>query len=73
MALDVKPHPRLVPRVAREPRAGQRRWTFAARLLKPPACVCSRPTRANDGDRCVRRMDHHCRWVGRCVGAGNYK
>lgn len=39
-------------------------------------CQSGKPARAHHCricDRCVFRMDHHCPWVGNCVGYGNQK
>ena len=50
-----------------------------APLLELPQCVhCSarqpaRTKHCHDCGRCVRRLDHHCWWLGSCVGAGNHR
>lgn len=38
-----------------------------------PSLSCPVGASFVDAHRCVMKMDHHCHWVGRCVGAGNYK
>jgi hypothetical protein len=40
-----------------------------------PTCLCVRTARSSHCricDRCVPRLDHHCVWLGKCVGAGNH-
>lgn len=44
--------------------------TFCKKCLEP------RPERAHHCTvckKCVLRMDHHCPWIGNCVGLSNYK
>lgn len=45
------------------------------RSLTCPYCNVEQPPRAkhcHDCDRCVLQFDHHCVWLGTCVGQGNH-
>ena len=45
-------------------------------LPQCPHCTARQPARTkhcHECGRCVRRMDHHCWWLGNCVGANNHR
>lgn len=45
----------------------ERKWCYACNVHRPIRCVHCRFC-----DMCVMRRDHHCQWMGICIGERNY-
>ncbi|KAL9245590.1 hypothetical protein vseg_019223 [Gypsophila vaccaria] len=50
------------------PGSSMRQWTCTScNILQPP-----RAKHCHDCDKCVLQFDHHCVWLGTCIGQGNH-
>lgn len=50
------------------PGSSVRTWTCSyCNVLQPP-----RAKHCHDCDKCVLQFDHHCVWLGTCIGQGNH-
>lgn len=50
------------------PGSSMRQWTCTyCNVLQPP-----RAKHCHDCDKCVLQFDHHCVWLGTCIGQGNH-
>jgi palmitoyltransferase ZDHHC9/14/18 len=47
---------------------GQLKFCHTCKIFRPPQTV-----HCKECNSCLRRMDHHCNWIGTCVGLRNYR
>jgi palmitoyltransferase ZDHHC9/14/18 len=85
MALTAFSDPGILPRrkFADRDRGSEKRKPFKVNQLGHlrkyricDTCIIVRPLRSThcgDCDNCVEKFDHHCPWLGNCVGKRNYK